>query len=100
MEDYLMTRADYRFLRAANRSTDIKKPANQSKEVPAYVDALIRYLAETYSQTAIARILNEKGILRPDGQAWKQFAICRHMQANNIKGAHKWRGPRNIAHDK
>jgi hypothetical protein len=67
---------------------------------PSYVGSLIRLLAETESQGSIAKILNEKGITRPDGQVWKQFSVCRHMQENNIPAVHKWRGTRNMAHDK
>ena len=96
--DHLLTRADHRFLQAANRNPVVKE--NPQRYVPAYIDSLIRKLAETYSQAQIAKILNQQSILRPNGKTWKQFHLCRYFQAHGSVGSGKWRGSRNIAHDK
>lgn len=101
MESILLARADARFdalQRGKSFGMAIDKKQS-SKEVPEYIDALIRKLAEIHSQKAIADILNERAIRRPNGQLWQQFHLCRYMQANGIKAVHKWKGRRNITHD-
>jgi len=58
-----------------------------------YFLALVRKLAEGgHSQAEIADILNERELLRADGQAWQQFSVSRFMSAHGIKPAKNWRG--------
>ena len=94
--DHLLTRKDAHILRGSYRSTEIKE--NSHRYVPAYIDALIRKLAETYSQKKIADALNQQLILRPNGLLWQQFHVCRYFKEHGIVGVHKWRGPRNMVY--
>lgn len=56
-----------------------------------YFMMLVRKLAERHSQLEIAQVLNERGLLRPDGQAWQQFSVSRYCAAHGIKPAKEWR---------
>lgn len=40
---------------------------------------LVRLLAQGHGQREISSILNEKGLLRPDGERWNQAAVSRFM---------------------
>jgi hypothetical protein len=89
------TREDWKILNAVY-PTPVKRISNNVLyEVPDYVDALIRKMAETHSQHYIARTLNEKGIKRPDGLPWKQYFLSRYFKAHNIKPVCKWKGTYN-----
>lgn len=94
--DHMLTRADQRILRDVGRNSEVKE--NPQRYVPAYIDSLIRKLAETYSQKAIADILNQQLILRPNGLLWQQFHVCRYFKEHGIQAVHKWKGSKNIAH--
>lgn len=96
-DSHILTRADQRIIRGAYRNSEVKESGSM-RHVPAYIDALIRNLAETYSQKKIAEILNQQLILRPNGLLWQQFHVCRYFQAHGIQTVHKWKGSKNIAH--
>lgn len=53
---------------------------------------LVRKLAERHSQLEIAQALNERGLVRPDGQQWQQFSVSRYCSAHGIKPGKEWRG--------
>jgi hypothetical protein len=86
-----LTRKDAAFLRAPYRPENNFKRSS-GLDVDESVAALIRMLATSHSQAAIAAILNEKGILRNGDQLWQQFHISRYCKANGIKAVHAWRG--------
>lgn len=55
-----------------------------------YFMMLVRKLAERHSQLEIADCLNERGLLRPNGDAWKQFSISRYCSAHGIRPGKEW----------
>lgn len=65
---------------------------NPSYPTDAYFMMLVRKLAQRHSQQEIADILNERELLRNDGQPWQQFSISRYMAAHGIKPGKEWRG--------
>lgn len=82
-----------------HRSSENDKPCKDDPDLDhVYAEEamliLIKKLAETYSQVAIARILNEKGLYRENGLPWKQFAVSRYFKEHGIASVHKWKGPR------
>lgn len=52
---------------------------------------LVRKLAERHSQLEISQVLNERGLVRPDGQDWQQFSISRYMTAHGIRPGKEWK---------
>jgi hypothetical protein len=98
MDDLQSIRKDGQFLnRASFRPDSFQRSAGL--DVNESINAVIRKLAETYSQGAIAQILNEKGLLRKGGLLWEQFHISRWMKTHNVKAVHEWKGNRNTAHE-
>lgn len=95
MEDVCyLTRKDHLILRSSFKP-ELNFKRNQGLEVEPYVEALIRKLAETHSQAAIAQVLNERGLLRNGKDEWQQFHISRWMKKNGVKPVLKWPGSRN-----
>lgn len=92
MEDVVyLSRADHKILREAFRP-QLNFKRKQGLDVEPYVDSLIRKLAESHSQAAIAEILNERGILRNETDTWKQYHISRYFKLHGIKSVCDWRG--------
>lgn len=54
----------------------------------------IKLLAEEkgFSQSKIASVLNELGILSPMGRKWKQPNVAAYMKLHNIQAAYTWPG--------
>lgn len=90
-----LTRADHRIIRASTFRYEDNFKRTQGLDVEPYVEALIRQLASSYSQAAIAQVLNERGLLRNGRDWWQQFHISRFMKKNGITPICKWPGSRN-----
>jgi hypothetical protein len=70
MEDVCyLTRKDHLILRGGFRP-ELNFKRNQGLDVDPAIEALIRQLAETHSQAAIAQVLNERGLLRNGVDEW------------------------------
>ncbi|PTR15254.1 recombinase [Nitrosospira sp. Nsp2] len=100
MDDIQGVRKDGQYLRLVTGRDEDNFHKKSSLQVNESVAALIRKLGETYSQGAIAAILNEKGILRNGKDVWSQYHISRWMKKHHIKAVHAWRGNRNVAHER
>lgn len=89
-----LTRADRLIMRDSFRP-ELNFKRNQGLDVEPYVEALIRQLAESHSQAAIAQVLNERGLLRNGKDTWQQFHISRFFKKHGITPICKWPSRRN-----
>jgi hypothetical protein len=88
-------RRDNKILALVNPAENFKK--NAGLKVNESVACLIRKLAETHSQGAIAEILNERGLLRNGKDLWKQYHVSRYFKTHHIPTVCSWKGTRNVA---